>query len=237
MAFHPVVITPWVLFPERFGTLSELADESGGPIPGHAAAARDWLHDYVCRPDARLAREGAVCPFVPPSMEAGTLRFEVWPVTASPAGLDALIARMLEVFDATRWAHRNRTLHALLVVLDGLPGDAGSLAALDAAQARAKPGIVEKGLMISQFHPLCDESAARNPEFKALRAPVPMLALRHMALHDIVFLNTDARWFSEYESRFGVRYDRGSVQDPLFREVFARARERFSPPAPVPGAR
>ncbi len=56
-------------------------------------------------------------------------------------------------------------------------------------------------------------------------APVPMMAVRSMAIHDVLFLADRREWFEEYASRFGDRY-RNSPRgiDPLLTEMYERAR-------------
>lgn len=191
--------------------------------------AREWFSDYLCVADARIGRPGAVCPFVAPALRARSLRLEAWPVDPqiTVAGLVSLVRQMVAVFENTQWATRNRTLHALVVVLAGLPADRLSLT--DEAHRYTKPALVARGLMLGQFHADCDERAARNPSFRASRSPVPMLALRHMAVHDVLFLDGDSRSFATYDQRYGRRYDAGAVTDPLLQKHFARARARFRP--------
>ncbi|MCX4695661.1 DUF6875 domain-containing protein [Streptomyces sp. NBC_01408] len=193
----------------------------------HMEAARVWLTDYLCGTDPRVGRPGAVCPFVAPAIRADTLRLELWPVSPriSVTGMMSLVNNMVSVFEGAQWASRNRMLHTLVVVLDGLPLD--KLTLTDEAHRQVKPELVARGLMLGQFHPRCDERAARNPSFRVSRSPVPMLALRQMAVHDVLFLDGDSRSFTAYDQRYGKRYDSGSVPDPLFVKHFARARARF----------
>ena len=99
---------------------------------------------------------------------------------------------------------------------------------LDAVYAHLKDFAVGLGLMVGQFHPHCDERAVRNPEFRVSVAPVAMLAIRHMAPHDILFLPHSGRWFKEYDSRFRSHYQRGRIRDPLLLSLYNRARDRHS---------
>jgi heptaprenyl diphosphate synthase len=66
---------------------------------------------------------------------------------------------------------------------------------LNVMYAYLKSFAVELGLMIGQFHPRCDERAVRNRGFRFSIAPIAMLAIRHMAPHDILFLHPSGRWF------------------------------------------
>lgn len=190
-------------------------------------AARVWVREYLCEPHESIGRTGAVCPFVEPSLRADCLEIEEWPVEQD-AGLRevvAVIERMVLRFGEIEWASANATLHALVVVLPDLVGERARL--LDEAHAKLKPQLVRRGLMLGQFHAECDEPAARNPEFPVSRSPVPLLALRHVAFHDILFLDSDPGWFTHYAGRYGKRYAKGAVREPLFIELFTRACTRW----------
>ncbi|WP_165521803.1 DUF6875 domain-containing protein [Micromonospora zingiberis] len=190
-------------------------------------AALDWCREYLARDHAGVGRDGAVCPFVESAMRAGTLVVEIrrtGPVLA-PAAVDALIRDMIATFQARHWPHRNRLLHALVTVLPEL--DRRHALALDDAQAAVKRELAEAGLMLGQFHQDCAEPAARNPSFPVSQAPIPMLALRHMALHDVLFLADDPDCFAAYRNRFGDRYRDGAVPDPYFVQLYRQAAARF----------
>ncbi|UNO42704.1 hypothetical protein KGS77_28165 [Streptomyces sp. MST-110588] len=160
-------------------------------------------------------------------MKAGTLDVREWDVgpDIDVPGVVGVIDRMRETFDHIEWAGRNRTLRALVVVLRGIGPDRYRV--LDAAHARRKTTLAREGLMLGQFHPQCDERAARNRELLVSRSPVPMFALRHMAFHDVMFLNADPRWFDAYRRRYGKRYRQGSVPDPFFAQVFQEAQAKW----------
>jgi heptaprenyl diphosphate synthase len=182
-----------------------------------------WLSDFICEPHEQLGRDGPICPFVPASIRADSLEVQEW--RANPrsgrAELGALIDRMAQTFLTLNWPSRNPTLHALVVVLTGLGPGHGDL--LDLAQSDAKSRLVPRGLMLGQFHPDCDERAARNPEFRVSRSPVPLLAMRRMAFHDVLFLHSKAEWFAAYRQRFGMRYVAGAALDPVFVDAYAKA--------------
>ncbi|MBQ1120828.1 DUF6875 domain-containing protein [Streptomyces sp. B15] len=201
--------------------------DSGRRRPAPRDAAWHWFEEFLCRPHGRLGRDGQVCPFVGPAMEAETLRVAEWEVGPEPdvADLVALVHRMVDTFQEMEWPIRNRTLHAFVVVLTGL--DAAALPLLDEAHRRVKPELVRHYLMLGQFHPSCDERAARNPGLRVSRAPVPLFALRHMAFHDVLFLDDDEEWFGAYHARFGRRYASVTMPDRLFADRYARACEKW----------
>lgn len=196
---------------------------------GHTLTIVDqWLREYVCEPDPRVGRRGAVCPFVEPSMRADALavRVRLLGPTPSAALVTESVHCALDEFEELEWRRSNPTLRSLVVVIADLPDD--RLALLDEAHQQVKSESVRRGLMIGQFHARCEEPAARNPSFMVSQSPVPMLAVRAMALHDVFFLRARRDWFQEYMGRFAARY-RGqrSGIDPMFAELFDKARSMY----------
>ncbi|MGW1071759.1 DUF6875 domain-containing protein [Streptomyces sp. NPDC002537] len=184
----------------------------------------DWLSDYITQPHDRLGRGGAVCPFVLPSQRAGSLEIRVCAAGPDPsvASIAKTILEGLDTYDLIDWKGANPALRSLLVALPDLEPSECRL--LDDAHREVKPTAVHRGMMIGQFHPLCEEPAIRNPGFPVSRSPVPLVAIRPMALHDILFLNNQKEWFLEYRRRFGGYYKPGrDSMEPLFTELFQRA--------------
>ncbi|CAL2058600.1 MULTISPECIES: DUF6875 domain-containing protein [Streptomyces] len=195
-------------------------------------AADGWLSDYIRRPHRELGRTGPVCPFVEPAQRAGALEVRVRLVGPTPSQtlIDEIVRCGLDEFSEFDWKAGNPNLRSLLLVLPDLPPE--QLHLLDAAHTALKPEAVHRGLMIAQFHEKCREKAARNPEFEVSHAPVPMMAVRSMAIHDVLFLADRREWFEEYASRFGARY-RNSAHgiDPLLTEMYEKACAAHRPEA------
>ncbi|MGW6918975.1 DUF6875 domain-containing protein [Kitasatospora sp. NPDC054939] len=183
-----------------------------------------WLTDYISRPHPELGRSGPVCPFVEPARRAGVLETRIRLVgpTPSRALLTEIVRCGLDEFHEVEWKGANPNLRSLVLVLPDLTPD--HLHLLDEAHAAVKPECVPRGLMIGQFHERCEEPAARNPGFPVSRSPVPVVALRAMAIHDVLFLSDRRDWFAEYVRRFGRRY-RSSAHgvDPVLAEQYERA--------------
>jgi len=184
--------------------------------------AVQWFESYLCRPHEGVGRPGAVCPFLIPALRADCVRTQVFHDCVERDGLLRALDTMADTLRGERWPSANRTLHAVVGLLPDLaPGDHGLL---DRVQDALKTSLAEQGMMLGQFHPGCDEGAARNPAFPVSRSPLPMLALRHMALHDILFLHDDPRRFDAYDRRFGANYRSGRTVDPLFALLYREAR-------------
>jgi hypothetical protein len=167
------------------------------------APAMAWVDDFVTRSHADLGRTGMVCPYVPEALRRDLLDFFVLPVELAAgsgrergdddyiAALEPLILRIRDRFVATQSTDpRFRLLHSYLMVFRGLPSDADRAALLiETIQKRLKPKFVELGLMIGEFHPISNAIGLRNPDFRPLRSPVPLLSIRNMVEVDFAFLN------------------------------------------------
>jgi hypothetical protein len=209
------------------------ADAGGDPDAEALARLGRWFAEHLARPHPQLGRPGQVCPFVESASRAGTLLVHTrgpWDAIDDPAApdaaLDGLVIEMERTFRTTSWAHPNRSLWAVVVALPRLARE--HWGGLDLVQARSKTRLAEAGLMLGQFHPDCWETAARNPGFLVSRSPVPMLALRSMAFHDIFFLDSEPRLFDAYSRRYGRHYGQHRPGiDPVFRRRFESARQKF----------
>jgi hypothetical protein len=187
----------------------------------------EWMRSYVAQPHPEIGRTGAVCPFVEPALRDDAVEIVIEPIGSEPTRetLAELLRRNARDFNAVAWRNSNPMLRSLAVVLPDLPGE--HLGLLDEAHALVKPDVVRQGLMIGQFHPKCPEPAVRNTAFMVSRAPMPLVVIRNMALHDILFLHHRQDWFAEYAGRFGHRYRAGRGVDPTFARAFQRATETF----------
>jgi hypothetical protein len=188
-----------------------------------------WLRDYVSAADRRVGRTGPVCPFIPRALVEGAVDICVrYDIDGSDEAelYDELRAEIRRFGEVGRPPQSSGvSLDSRLIVMPRM-GPAG-WDRLDAVYyARLKDSAVQSGLMVGQFHPRCDERAVRNPEFQVSVAPVALLAMRHMAPHDILFLHRSGRWFEQYDLRFGPHFQRGRIRDPLLLSLYREACDR-----------
>lgn len=204
---------------------TEPEDYTRRRFPADCAAVWDWVYDYVSEPHRDLGRAGPVCPFVPPALKDGSLFYSVrYDVAGNDReSITRTLAAEMDEFDATTpplprtgIQLRSRLVSYPLLELEGWR-------ALDDAYLNLKDRAVQRGLMIGQFHPACEESAIRNQAFRVSRAPHALVAMRRMAPHDILFLHENPLWFALYRERFGDYADSGRLRDPLMRQTYASA--------------
>ncbi|MFC8538819.1 DUF6875 domain-containing protein [Streptomyces sp. NPDC057249] len=193
-----------------------------------------WVRDYVGQPSPELGRSGPVCPFVLPSLQNGAmrLRFHYGVDCTDKDRTRALLIEELKSFAALSEppGRSGNSLDSVLVVLPDAGPAGWSL--IDDLYPELKAAAVSMGLMVGQFHPDCDERAVHNGSFRVSKAPVCVIAVRHMALHDVLFLREKRRDFEAYWRRFGEHYAGDRVRDALLRRLYAKATEDF-----LPGAR
>jgi hypothetical protein len=190
-------------------------------------AVLHWIRSTVARPDPRLGRPGAVCPFVGPALESDQLTIGVYEdVDGSDVErIESLVRLHLAGMTGRPPQGRHHLLTAVVLAFPRIPAD--RLHVLDAVHSRINHEVVRTGHVIGQFHPSCATPAVRNPDFRVRVGPVPCIALRSMAEHDILFLHDKEPRFAEYARRFGALYRDGRVADPRLVELYQKTAARF----------
>ena len=165
-----------------------------------------WLTGFLAAPLHELGRAGAVCPYIKQAVDADDVTLAVYDEQNDDeehvenivaAHRDSLIAG----WSASKLSVARSSLSCRLVIFVGLqPARAARL--VDDVQLRMKPSFVERGLMIGQFHPMSEEPGLWNSDFRPLRSPVAMLAIRRMIPTDLPFL-TEAYAFRSYLQHHG----------------------------------
>jgi hypothetical protein len=192
--------------------LLEMADLRGDAFPPRAAVHQGvvagivrWAHEYLSQPHPDLGRPGPVCPYVQTSLRGSHFYLTVRPGRRPDrAAVEATVLRFRDWFGVLEpTSGRDAQFKTILIVFpDVAAEEAPEL--IDATQYALKPAFVAAGLMIGQFHPLPPrESGLWNPDFRPLRSPYPLLAIRHMVHTDLPFLAGERRFLESYRTVFG----------------------------------
>ena len=189
-------------------------------------AAR-WISEYLAQPHAKLGRSGTVCPFAQSALALDSLRIAVIRLQAADkkAQITEAIQHHLQAFISRAVPENERILQATLMLFPDVSlEEAPEL--IDQTKEELKPGFIERGLMLGEFHARNESPGLHNPEFRPLRSPIPMLAIRHMVATDLVFLNR-----SEYDAGTRLRYLEAYLAAPEMpkanREEAERAAEQL----------
>jgi hypothetical protein len=170
----------------RLMRVSEVARDY--PQSSPLACVLDWMHAFLARAHPELGRKGAVCPFVPMSLEQDSIWMaEIADANATVDSISAVISQYRDLFLATEPISGPDTINkAFVVVFPNLGPDGAGV--VDEVQNRLKKDFVDMGLMLGEFHAANQSTGLRNAEFRPLRSPIPMLAMRHMVDSDLPFL-------------------------------------------------
>jgi heptaprenyl diphosphate synthase len=173
-----------------------------------------WARNYLMKEHEEIHRPyfpQKVCPFVKTSINANCL-YMVFHNEFNGRDAVAIANQVLEYAkpfkEAPPISPNERMLKALLIVFPNIEDEL--MTVLDKCHRMIKPKIVQLGLMVGQFHPRCCERAVHNHRWNAVsRSPVPLMALRNMVIHDIMFLGDNEDTFKSYDEQFGVYFVQG----------------------------
>jgi heptaprenyl diphosphate synthase len=170
-----------------------------------------WARNYLMRDHELVNRPyppQTICPFVEASMKANCfyMAFHNEVNGSDVTAIAELILSYVNPFnEAPPLGQRERILKALVIVFPNI--EERFLTALDSCHRMIKPDIVKLGMMIGQFHRKCRELAIHNPRWDEIsKSPISLMAMRYMALHDIMFLDRNEEEFRVYNDKFGYRF-------------------------------
>jgi hypothetical protein len=188
-------------------TLYEPGDLRGRPASPEFADLRQiatWAVEFLSAPHPRLGRRGPVCPYTRLSMDNNAF------LLAWAGGEHDVPSIESTVEQYRRWfiellAPLEGPREQLLTILVVLPVfDRTESGPLDALQRRLKDAFVAEGLMVGQFHPRCEQRGLWNDDFRPLRAPIPLLAIRRMVSSDLPFLLDSGSQMAAYFNQFAA---------------------------------
>jgi hypothetical protein len=188
----------------RFWPLSAFGPPSASPTTEGGAIAQ-WVRGYLMRPHPELGREGAVCRFTNGAAKLDAIRIAV--SHNSSRDLPAILKTMqeaIEVFEGIPCPASMQHLRAVLVAFPDCADEAG-LRALKKAQNVLRPNSIYRGKMIGFFEPNSRDRGLINPDFRPLRSPLPLLAIRVLVEGDAPFVLRNPRLAPIYLATFGFR--------------------------------
>jgi hypothetical protein len=205
--------------------------------PEHLRMANEilqWAKDYLMTEHAQMKRPGGtqvVCPFVAASMENDSFYMEFH---SEVNGLseetieELMLAHITPFKNLSPSKPIDKLKKTLLVIFPEIPPEETHV--LDIVHANIKHKFVEAGLMVGQFHQNCDERSVHNEAFRVSISPHPLIAIRHMATHDILFLKDDPQYFKAYNVRYGDKFNQPDKLEDYnrpFLPLFLEAKRRF----------
>jgi hypothetical protein len=183
----PLKEKPAAGFVLRRASEASVAEDDDSPL----GVTIDWIRRFLARPHPDLGRAGPVCPFTPMALELDTIWMtEISDSAPDPQRIQDVIEECRKIFLTTEPCDGPMAINKVfMVVFSGLGPEAAPW--IDAMQSKLKPNFVDIGLMLGEFHSRNDTPGLRNPDFRPLRSPLPMLVIRHMVESDLPFLKRD----------------------------------------------
>lgn len=150
----------------------------------------NWITNVVAKPHTDLGRQGSVCPFLPRALKAESLFFHELHIDGNTSNdeIDEMIQEYADVFVNTAPASGKARLNKAIVLIFPNLADEDAIQLIEETQRRLKPFFVGRGLMLGEFHKNHQGEGIRNPLFRPLQSPVPLLVIRHLIPSDLLFL-------------------------------------------------
>jgi hypothetical protein len=179
-------------------------EEAGrqAPAAGPMALLHEWVETYLMRPHPDLGRTGAVCPFTRQAGRLDTIRMTICEAAAGDEESAFRVIRdgfsYLDKIPAKPGMKHFRTVIVGFPNCDGPEG----IAMLKRVQRRHKFYSLARFRMIGFMHAASEDQGLWNPDFRPLRAPLPVLAIRHMVEQDAPFAAGHPLLMAPYLLRF-----------------------------------
>jgi len=167
----------------------------------------EWSQSYLMAPHEQMQRPGknqAVCPYVEGAISNDSYYLAFHPEVNGQRDepIQRIMFEYIDLFKETPPFEPSEQLRkALMVIFPDIPPERTYV--LDIAHTKIKSKFLQAGLMVGQFHQNCDERSVHNRGFHVSLSPYPLIAMRHMAIHDIIFLKDNEEWFKIYNNRYG----------------------------------
>jgi hypothetical protein len=168
------------------------SEVDGASEAGPAQEILKWVRDFLAQPHGDLGREGPVCPFVPRALKLGTLWIGIVEADPDkPEDMEAIVDHYRKVFlDLEPKQGSDAVFKTIILIFPRVSSEQAPVL-IDGVQKKLKPGFVDDGLMLGQFHEKNDEPGLHNKKFRPLRSPIPLLAIRFMVKQDLPFLTQE----------------------------------------------
>ena len=145
-----------------------------------------WTRDFLMSDHPDLGRDGNVCPFTAMGARFDTLRFGV--SQARPDDPDLIRRQLRDAFDQFEDIPHPARTGVYRAILIAFPECANDVATLSRVQKSLRLTSFLRARMIGVFYPDAPEHGLWNKDFRPLRAPLPLVAIRSLVPADAAFV-------------------------------------------------
>lgn len=161
-----------------------------------------WTENYLMQGHADLGRTGAVCPFTKQAAKLDTVRLAI--SHASPDAEEEAFSLIRRCFSELEQIPCRTGMEHFRTIIIGFPDcdTPDGLEMLQRVQKRHKYYSLRRFRMIGYMFASNDAPGLWNPDFRPLRAPLPVLAIRHLVEQDAPFAARHPLLMAPYLAKF-----------------------------------
>jgi heptaprenyl diphosphate synthase len=169
-----------------------------------------------------------ICPFLKAALETDHFQMAFHPEIngTDPVSVQELMISYIGKFKMMGPFHEENK-KVLLIVFPNL--EPRNVKVLDHVHEGVKTHFVKAGLMVAQFHSKCNEPSVHNKKLKTQVSEYPLMAIRYMQRHDILFLADSPEWFNYYERFFGDQLGTEKEKPDYYYDLYQSARQKHLP--------
>lgn len=168
------------------------------------AVLLSWINSYLMASHTELGRTGAVCPFTKQAAKIGTVRVAL--SSATPSQEQNAFALVRQAFDELNCIPSPKGMDHFRTVIIGFPAfeSETGIAVLKKIQRAHRYYSLSRGRMLGLMYATSPDIGLWNRDFRPLRSPIPIIAVRHMVEHDAPFAAIHPALLLAYLTRFPV---------------------------------
>jgi hypothetical protein len=172
---------------------------------GALQAVANWIRTFVAAPHKDLGRRGAVCPFVPGSLERRMLWLAPEQIAdrSVPAVVELMNGYIRRLLDAQPIDGDDAKYKVIVVVFPDLPADRAQGVFDAVLQQLAVPSYAEDGVLFGPFYEGNEGTAIYNSSFRPFTSPVPFLFVRLGVVSDWKFFLDNEDMLRLWARRYG----------------------------------
>jgi len=179
------------MHPPTYLTLKQALGADPARLGDHAAAFRQiagWVTSYLMNSHPDLGREGDVCPFTAHAARINTIRVAIYDGALSD--IRGIILTMRDACRQVRTMPCPGSMRHFTTAIVGFPHARtyDDMETLLAVKRKLKFYTMWRGLMVGQFDEGSEVKGLWNPDFRPMRSPMPLLAIRHLVENDTAFV-------------------------------------------------
>jgi len=149
----------------------------------------NWLRNFLAKPHPELGRAGNVCPYIPKALNSNSIRLKVIrSKNLEQQEISDIVLSYRNAFLNLEPKAKEESIYKSIILIFPDINHEEAPRLIDSVQKQLKPLFVELGLMLGEFHKRNETPGLHNPNFRPLRSPIPMLAIRFMVESDLPFL-------------------------------------------------